>query len=1778
MRPFGRQPPCDSCSRPPSKCTSVSPVITVPAGKVEMPHQAKANLSALIESTEDLIWSVDLDYRLITFNQALQRAFEVGYGVRLEPGMTARNFLPHERAAFFPPQYERALSEGPFRTEYIVRDGRTLELSFNLIVTDGVNTGISVFGKDITERKSAESALREAEEKYHAIFDGALEGIFRTSLESRPLAANPAIARILGYDSPQELLSSVKSVMREVWLDPEERDRYVQLVKEQGAGPVLGYECRFKRKDGSLVWVSLNSRIVCAPDGKPLYNEGFLIDITQRKQAEESLRESGDFLKEAQKFGNLGYYVLDISSGVWTSSEAMDHIFGIERNYPHTLEGWTALIHPDERAIMTDYFLNEVVDRRKDFDKEYRIARISDHAERWVHGTGRLEFNAQGQPSKMHGIIKDITDRKLAEMQLRDSEASYRSSFEQAAVGIVHATFEGVILHYNARFAAILGYTAEELCGINVQQITAPEDRAVSLEAMQRILDGATAKESLEKRYLRKDGSPVWVKITISIQRDAEGRALRFIAVVEDINDRKIAEQRLANAMEALRSSEAHYRTVFQTTPDAVIIARVADGTIIDANQAFFDSSRFKRSEVIGRTSLDLGIWVDPSDRQKLRDALARTGECRDLNVRSRRKDGEIFWMRLSASLIEIGGAQCTITFAKDITEAKVAEERLAEASIALRKSEAHYRTVFQTSVDGIAVSQMSDGKYVDANEAFLNLMGYERDEFIGHTSLELNLWVDPGVRQEMVAALREHSSFRGIKTSYIRKNGEIIWILVSATVIEIEGVPCILSVIQDISATKAAEERLAEATLALRASEQRYRTVFLMNSDAVDICHLEDGRFIDVNDAFVACTGFERDEVIGRTALELGIWANPGDRNQLLEIIRRDGSCRNLEAQYHTRDGSLRWGLLSVSSVELDGLPCILSVTRDITEAKAAEQRLASAAEALRSSEERYRKVFESCFEGIIITRTDNGVCIDVNQRFLDYMGFERHEVVGHTPTELGFWIDEKDRENLFQILRCDLKIKNYEARFRRKNGQTIWAQLEASIIGIDGIPCLFIAARDISDAKAAEQRLAAAAEALRASETHYRTVFQTSVDGIAVSQMSDGRYIDVNNAFLDLMGFEREEVIGRTSLELNFWVDQGDRQKVLAALLEHSSLRDMQIQHARKNGQIIWILVSATTIEIDGISCMLSVVRDISDAKAAEERLAAATEALRASEERYRATFQLSIDAININRLSDGVFVDVNEAFLQFVGFEREEVIGRTSRELNFWVDPEVRQVMIETLRRGESCRDLEARFRRKNGEIVWGQASESILEIDGDPCILSVTRNISAAKAAEEQIRDLAFYDPLTHLPNRRLLMERLRQSLVASSRTNRKRALLFVDLDNFKTLNDTLGHKTGDLLLQEVGERLAACVRESDTVARLGGDEFVVMLEDLSDVPEEAAAQAESVGEKILAAVDQPFWLAGRECLSTSSIGITVFGDKRESTDEVLQQADIAMYQAKAAGRNTMRFFAPALQVAVNARVALEEDIRQAIKVGQFELYYQPQFNTVGLVGAEALVRWNHPRRGLLLPGEFIHLSEETGLIMPLGDWVLENAFAQVAAWADRPNTSHISLAVNISTRQFRQTSFVDKVLAALDRTGANPQNIKLELTESMLIENIEDVIAKMTALKSHGLKFSLDDFGTGYSSLAYLKRLPLDQLKIDSSFVRDILADVGSRAIAQSVISLGRALGLSVIAECVETEEQRALLSSIGCHAFQGFLFSRALSLDDFERQWLSPSAFTVPTA
>lgn len=533
-----------------------------------------------------------------------------------------------------------------------------------------------------------------------------------------------------------------------------------------------------------------------------------------------------------------------------------------------------------------------------------------------------------------------------------------------------------------------------------------------------------------------------------------------------------------------------------------------------------------------------------------------------------------------------------------------------------------------------------------------------------------------------------------------------------------------------------------------------------------------------------------------------------------------------------------------------------------------------------------------------------------------------------------------------------------------------------------------------------------------------------------------------------------------------------------------------------------------------------------------------------------------------------SNRLILRVNYSFTQITGYSAEEVIGKNPNLLSSGQhDADFFTAMWKSIDEKGAWKG-EILNRRKSGEIYPEYLT--ITEVKDNKGIVSnyvaTLNDISERRKAEEEIKNLAFYDPLTHLPNRRLLMNRLQQALAVSARRGRMGALIFIDLDNFKDLNDTLGHDVGDQLLLQAAARLEGCVRDGDTVARLGGDEFVVMLEDLSENHEDAATQAKMVGLKIQTTLNQPYILANRDCYSTSSMGITLINGHNASVDELLRQADLAMYQSKTGGRDTLRFFDSSMQKIVMARTEMESDLRLGIVTNQFLLYYQPQVNYDGYItGAEVLVRWQHPQRGMVSPAEFIPAAEETGLILALGHWVLETACSQLAAWSLKPETAHLSLAVNMSARQFHQHSFVDQVLVVLDGTGANPQKLKLELTESMLLDDVEDIISKMLELKARGVVFSLDDFGTGYSSLSYLKRLPLDQLKIDQSFVRDVLTDPNDAAIARTIVALGQSLGLAVIAEGVETSEQRDFLAGHGCHAYQGYFFGRPMPLGEFEQ-------------
>jgi diguanylate cyclase (GGDEF)-like protein/PAS domain S-box-containing protein len=612
----------------------------------------------------------------------------------------------------------------------------------------------------------------------------------------------------------------------------------------------------------------------------------------------------------------------------------------------------------------------------------------------------------------------------------------------------------------------------------------------------------------------------------------------------------------------------------------------------------------------------------------------------------------------------------------------------------------------------------------------------------------------------------------------------------------------------------------------------------------------------------------------------------------------------------------------------------------------------------------------------------------------------------------------------------------------------------------------------------------------------------------------------------------------------------------RAVETLQEH--WRD-EYRFQRKDGSWAQVRDHGILVRDDGnVLHMIGSMVDVTAQKQAElDRLQAeARDRLQAS------LLDKAHDAIWVSDV-DGRITYWNRGAQRLFGWTADEALGKTRAELLIVSEEEFHDALDTVLQQGDWSGEL--RKRRKDGNFVPVECHMTLVkDDDGRPqAVLAIDTDITQRKQAEGEILSLAFFDPLTRLPNRRLLLDRLRHGLATCRRTGHLGALLFLDLDNFKSLNDTLGHDKGDLLLEQVAQRLTAQVpRGSDTVARHGGDEFVIVLEDLSGQQHEAAAQAELVAEKILAVFNAPFQLDGHQHHTTPSIGVALYDKHMSNVDELLKRADLAMYQAKAAGRNTIRFFDLEMQAVINKRVELEADLRHGLQRQEFRLLYQRQADADGqTIGAEALVRWFHPRGDLVSPGLFIPLAEETGLIMQLGQWVLESACKQLVVWAKDPATSQLTVAVNVSARQFRQPAFVGQVLEVLERTGANPNRLKLELTESLLLENVEHTIDNMNMLKAKGVGFALDDFGTGYSSLAYLKRLPLDQLKIDQSFVRDVLTNPNDAAIARTILGLGHTLGLDVIAEGVETENQRDFLAAHGCRAYQGYFFGRPVAAE-----------------
>jgi diguanylate cyclase (GGDEF)-like protein/PAS domain S-box-containing protein len=559
----------------------------------------------------------------------------------------------------------------------------------------------------------------------------------------------------------------------------------------------------------------------------------------------------------------------------------------------------------------------------------------------------------------------------------------------------------------------------------------------------------------------------------------------------------------------------------------------------------------------------------------------------------------------------------------------------------------------------------------------------------------------------------------------------------------------------------------------------------------------------------------------------------------------------------------------------------------------------------------------------------------------------------------------------------------------------------------------------------------------------------------------------------------------------------------------------------------------------------------------------VACQTSSLKASEDRLAAILN-GVDAYIYIKDPELRYQYANRKVCDLFSTTLDQIVGKADSD--FFDEATANRLRINDLRVVQNGERVEAEEVNRSAdganEHTYLSVKLPLKRDDGSIYALcGISTDITLQKQSEEAIHHLAFYDPLTQLPNRRLLLERMHGALLSHARSHQSGALLFLDVDNFKDLNDTMGHHFGDALLRQMAQRLGTCIRAQDTLARQGGDEFVVMLQGLSADMAEAVQQARKVAQKILHSLSEPYQLDTLPYSSSVSVGVAMFAQQNTNLDDLLKQADLAMYQAKAEGRNTVRFFDPKMQTLVSVRTAMEADMRKGIAAGEFVLHYQPQVDAQGeMLGMEALVRWNHPQRGMVSPGEFIGVAESSGLILPLGEWILQTACEQLVRWARHPESALRIVAVNVSARQFRQPDFVHLVQKVLQTTGATAHHLELELTESQLVDDVASVIRKMNALKALGVRLSLDDFGTGYSSLSMLKRLPLNQLKIDQSFVADLLADSQDANIVRAIVAMGESLDLQVIAEGVETAAQRDALLGLGCSHFQGYLYGRPAPL------------------
>ena len=850
-------------------------------------------------------------------------------------------------------------------------------------------------------------------------------------------------------------------------------------------------------------------------------------------------------------------------------------------------------------------------------------------------------------------------------------------------------------------------------------------------------------------------------------------------------------------------------------------------------------------------------------------------------------------------------------------------------------------------------------------------------------------------------------------------------------------------------------------------------------------------------------------------------------------------GRDHSLDYRVICAEGRSLWVRNIVSMIEHGHKSVMRGLMIDISETKRTE-------DALRLSEQKFASVFQQCPDILVIARHSDGCLLEVNEAFEEQIGLQAAEVLGRTSTELGLWGVAGSGPAVLERLQQG-RIRNLEMTFRRSNGQIFTGLTSAETFELDSTLALVVAVRDISQLKETQEQL-------QISEEKFAKAFHASPDGLLLSRQSDGLLIEVNEGFCRLTGYDLNPSMDQTSMDLGIWVDLNERKRLVDLLQRDGSVRDFSCHIRRSDGQIRLCELSARPLPISGVDCMLTMARDITERHLMQEKLQLAA-----------TVFENTAEGVLITDTDQRISA-VNRAFSEITGYSEAEALGQTPRLLASGQHDSAFYAALWHQLTAEGHWQGEIYNRRKNGELYPGWLTISAVRNTEREIthFVAVFADISSLKHAQAKLDYQAHHDPLTGLPNRTLFENRLQAALACAQVSNRQGAVLFLDLDRFKHINDSLGHPVGDLLLKGIAQRLKDQVRDVDTVARLGGDEFIILLPGLHK-----ASDASAIANKLLTCFTAPFQAGEHEFFTSASIGISLYPQDGSDVASLIRNADAAMYRSKAKGRNRVEAYTRDLTAQASERVALEHELRRAIERNELSLCYQPKFSlkTQSLVGAEALIRWTHPTFGEVPPEHFIHLAEENGTILQIGDWVLEQACRQMYSWQKTYETFG-PLSINLAGAQLRQPNLARRIEHLLKSYQLNPGDLQLEITENFIMNQAEEALAILHQLKQLGVQLAIDDFGTGYSSLSYLKRLPLDILKIDQSFIRGLPDDPNDAAIARAIIALGRSMQLTVIAEGVENHAQQAFLASEGCEQIQGYIVSLPLRPEEFAATFL----------